>query len=295
MLFIFCLFLSSSPPLPSETGETWIVFASFRGGDFASSVHRICLDGTREVDISRHPGGKPNSLDPSVCPDGRILFTRGQIGSHSESIWIMNGDGRAEKQLLEGVGRRFPGGHALPSVSPDGKTLVYVHAKGRNDTHVYTRPLSGGESQYLGPGRYPSWSPKGEVALIRDVGGNDQLFVVDGDNARQLTFGKGCAYSSWSPDGKHLVYAGLEGESLDLFVISAEGGEPRNLTQTPKVHEKEPAWSPNGRLIAYTRPDPEAPDGWQKSIYVIPVDGGDARKVSKSQYNDTHPSWLVMH
>lgn len=116
ILLILFLFNSNPKPLLSEKGESWIVFASFRGGDFASSLHRIKLDGSQETAISRHSGGKPNSLDPSVCPDGRILFTRGD-GSHLESVWIMDGDGGSEKLLVEGVGRRFPGGHALPSLS----------------------------------------------------------------------------------------------------------------------------------------------------------------------------------
>ena len=281
------------PSSSVKTEDTWIVFGSFRGGDFSSSVYRIRPDGSGETLISRHPGGRPNSLDPSVCPDGRILFTRGG-GDHRESIWIMNGDGSGERELISGVGLRFGGGHALPSISTDGKTLLYVHAKSRQDTSVYTRALDGGEPKPLGPGRYPAWSPDGKVALVRDVDGTDQVFATEGQALKQITFGPGATYPSWSPDGQSLVFCQPTGGKLDIFILSLSSGEPRQLTFTADQSEKEPTWSPDGRWIAFTKPPPDAPDGWQKSIFLIPVEGGPAKQITGSRFNDTRPTWMVM-
>ena len=37
----------------------------------------------------------------------------------------------------------------------------------------------------------------------------------------------------------------------EIVTVPAKKGDPRNLTQTPGVHERSPAWSPDGKSIAY--------------------------------------------
>lgn len=50
-----------------------------------------------------------------------------------------------------------------------------------------------------------------------------------------------------SPSGARVVLE-VRGE---IVTVPAEKGDPRNLTQTPGVHERDPVWSPDGRWIAY--------------------------------------------
>jgi tricorn protease len=50
-----------------------------------------------------------------------------------------------------------------------------------------------------------------------------------------------------SPSGSRAVF-GFRGE---IITVPAEKGDPRNLTMTPGVHERDPAWSPDGASIAY--------------------------------------------
>lgn len=50
-----------------------------------------------------------------------------------------------------------------------------------------------------------------------------------------------------SPTGSRAVF-GFRGE---IITLPAEKGDPRNITQTPGAHEKFPAWSPDGKTIAY--------------------------------------------
>jgi len=63
-------------------------------------------------------------------------------------------------------------------------------------------------------------------------------------------FVKGARYirsADISPSGQRVVFD-FRG---DIITIPAEKGDPRNLTQTTSVHEKYPAWSPDGKNIAY--------------------------------------------
>jgi tricorn protease len=67
-----------------------------------------------------------------------------------------------------------------------------------------------------------------------------------------------------APDGKRAVLAARG----DVFTVPAKEGSIRNLTRTPGVREREVAWSPDGRWIAYTS-DRTGED----EIYVGPQDG----------------------
>ncbi len=50
-----------------------------------------------------------------------------------------------------------------------------------------------------------------------------------------------------SPNGARAVFEARG----DIVTVPAEKGDPRNLTNTPGVHEREPVWSPDGKTIAY--------------------------------------------
>jgi tricorn protease len=76
-----------------------------------------------------------------------------------------------------------------------------------------------------------------------------------------------------SPSAKRAV---LEARG-DLFTVPAEKGDPRNLTQSPGARERDPAWSPDGKWIAYL-----SDRSGEFEIHVIGSDGKSPdRQVSK--------------
>jgi len=79
-------------------------------------------------------------------------------------------------------------------------------------------------------------------------------------------------------DGRQFAYvwAGEKGDNFDIYVKITDAGSPLKLTSNP-AREMSPAWSPDGRFIAFLRGD-----GLDKGFFVIPALGGSERKIADS-------------
>jgi TolB protein len=125
----------------------------------------------------------------------------------------------------------------------------------------------------------------------------------DGSNVRQLTHVGRKEVTSWlpdwSPDRKWIVFSSNRtGPWDDLYVMDADGGNVRQLTDTPEVSEHDAAWSPDGRHIAYSgQPrSPMAADGTRQDrqpaqIWIIDADGSNARALTSGSSRNMSPAW----
>jgi dipeptidyl aminopeptidase/acylaminoacyl peptidase len=97
-----------------------------------------------------------------------------------------------------------------------------------------------------------------------------------------------------SPDGRQAVYpvttydADKDKGEADLWIVATGGGAPRRLTSMAG-NESEPAWSPDGRYIAFTA---KRGEDKQPQLYVIAVDGGEAARVGDIPTGVATPKWF---
>jgi tricorn protease len=95
----------------------------------------------------------------------------------------------------------------------------------------------------------------------------------DGGDARQLTTGGHEGLPVFSPDGRWIAFSAMYDGNLDVFVMPAEGGEPRRLTWHPAA-DVAVGWTPDGkRVLFYSARDAYADFS---RLYTVPVEGGTA-------------------
>jgi TolB protein len=185
------------------------------------------------------------------------------------------------------------------TVTPNSKRIVFARFKGVHMT-LMTVASGGSEERVLienSPDyvqQHPVFSPDGKhLIYCGNVGyrtGGIGLYLCDVDDlkcshVRPLpTSGQG-QMSSWSPDGKQIVYVAYRVNAAHLFVANADGSKPRQLTNLAGF-AVQPSWSPDGQWIAFSGTH----EGNYK-IYKIHPDGSDLTRLTNELTMDYRPQW----
>ncbi len=242
-------------------------------------------------------GGYP--IQPRWSPDGKRIFhvnNRGNASGDWQDLGIAHvpaeGGDVTRIPLHSEVKIRLQAYGTGNRVSPDGRTIVFAGHQSQtpvNSMHIWTLAATGGTPRQLtdapAPFRdwYPCWSPDGRtIAFVRmkapetwtDTGEGDiYLIPADGGEPRRVTSESDRVFSTgpvlWSPDAKWLAFFSRDVDGVDgtIKIIPAEGGPPRIVAKVTKVFaNKEMAWSPDGRRIAYNEPG--------KKIRIVALDDG---------------------
>jgi eukaryotic-like serine/threonine-protein kinase len=130
--------------------------------------------------------------------------------------------------------------------------------------------------------QYPAYSPGGRrIAFMSDRSGTDEIWICDSDGSktRQLTsFGGAAIYGpSWSPDSQKVAFTvAQKGMKEDIYVISASGGVPRQITTDP-AEDKWPYWSQDGKWIYFS-----STRSGREEIWKMPSSGGEAVQITRN-------------
>ena len=111
--------------------------------------------------------------------------------------------------------------------------------------------------------------------IVFDLLGDIYVVPISGGEATQLT--SGMVYDiepTYSPDGQQIVFVSDKSGSDNIWVLDAEGKNPRAITKEKEKAVSGPQWSPDGDYIL-TRRD--------NSLWLYHKDGGAGLQVTKSQ------------
>jgi Tol biopolymer transport system component len=242
--------------------------------------------------------GRSKRLDPNTPFVGRIAFAQRDADGVSQIV-VAEKDGRNQRVITKG-----PQPSWFPAWSPDGKRMLFTRElKGKHQLWIMN--ADGGDARALvesdGSIIAGSWSPDGkQIAYARNEGGEPQpqglkiwIAEADGSKARRLTTAKEKTIDEnvprWSPDGKRIAFTSNQREGrYEIWVTEIATGKAEVLTKAyhdkelkADIEQKVPAWSPDGKWIAYwcgvemSDPRPNVP----RHVWVMRADGTGQKKL----------------
>jgi TolB protein len=247
--------------------------------------------------------------DPWACvwldwsPSGRrIVYTRNNDCGGELTIFAVNRDGTARKQLTPGYGS-FDA-----AWSPDGRRIVFgrFNDKGEERFSQLFVMRADGRDVHVIPGTVlfsangvptrPTavWSRDGKrIYFIGAVDGHDDwtlaVIGVDDGDLRDVTPSLHRVFRfSFSPDWQRIAVAADDGRRRDIYVLNADGSDVRKLTDVRGVINDDPQWSPDGTRIAFIR---RVGFEGNEQIYMMNADGSDQRNLSNSKLEEYGPVW----
>jgi TolB protein len=84
-------------------------------------------------------------------------------------------------------------------------------------------------------------------------------------------------WPAWSPDGRRIVFTSTRDGDPEVYVMNADGSEPRRLTTTAG-RDAHPSWSPDGKTIAFQSPR----IGGHTRIFLMNPDGSNQRPLTEN-------------
>ncbi len=223
-----------------------------------ASISVMAADGSNRRVVFSDPSG--SAFVPTWSPDGQwIAFGFGAFfgarDTRPAKLMMVRADGAPQtKDLTKGTPNS-----GFPSFSPDGTRIAYRvwgEYDGKREYGIRVLNLADGSVKTLTTelDNFPSWSPNGDViAFTRRSGGTEDydydIFTMrpDGTNVRRLTDAPGNdSHSSWSPDGKSILWTsgryGFKDEAAmydnafqpfaQIFIMKADGSDQRVLTRS---------------------------------------------------------------
>ena len=184
-----------------------------------------------------------------------------------------------------------------PSLSPDGKRMVFLKAFEGRETLFIANSDGHAEKQLLqidGDIEDPAWSPDGlQVAYVRIEGGKKSLHVmnIDGSGDRRITpQAQSPIHPEWTPDGKALLYCTDDDldpprkNAAEIYRLDVASGQITTVLSGGV--NTYPVESPDGRRIAFRK----FADN-NSEVFVMDADGQKVRNLTNHPAFDGWPAW----
>ena len=241
------------------------------------------------------------ATDPQISPDGKEIvyvrrFADPMTDRRYSNLWMVNADGTDHRPLTSG-----DHSDASPRWSPDGTRIAYLGDEDGKE-QIYVRWMDSGQTARItdlenSPGAI-NWSPDGKMISFSAL--------VPGKGPHLADLPAPPAGAKWAEPATmydRLVYrfngAGyLKPGFMQIFVVSAEGGAPRQVTNGNFANggsEWAPTravWTPNGKyLLVSANRHPESDHEFiDTDVYEFSVSDGAVRALTNRKGPDNSPA-----
>jgi len=229
---------------------------------------------------------------PRLSPDGKqVIYTRRYIDKLNDrwesSLWIMNADGSRNRFLIDGGSVEW---------SPDGQRIAFIARGEPSGAQIFVRWMDaeGSVSQITRLTEAPNsiqWSPDGKSIAFRMAVPYRESWSIPLPSAPRGAKWVEPPRIVTKLDYRQDRQGFIDDAYQHIFVVSAEGGTPRQVTSGNWDHGT-PAWMPDGKSIVFSANRvPEAEYSWRQSdVYAVDVASGAIRQLTTREGPDGQPT-----
>ncbi|MCL6551750.1 MAG: S9 family peptidase [Firmicutes bacterium] len=234
--------------------------------------------------------------DVALAPDGRLVVytlehvavppdaASGRRPDYRSHLWIVDAAGGEARQFTVGEHR-----DRHPVWSPDGGAVLFLSDRGgapagasKPPVHLWCIPAAGGEARRVTQAEHspaePAWAPDGRQIAFS---GKPPATEPPASDVKVITRLRHKADGEGFWDGRY----------RQIFVVPATGGPARQVTDGPYDH-REPAWSPDGRRLAFVANRSEDADATNVTdLWVVDAAGGEPRRLTGGVGPVLAPAW----
>lgn len=262
-----------------------VVGKVYRGAPTDAQVRKFAHQFADEI-ISKLSGGLPGVAST------QIAFVSSRTGT--KEIWVMDYDGSNQRPLtsLKSIS-------LTPRWSPDASRIAFTcfaPNMGLTSAQICMFSMDTGKivsfARFRGTNITPTWSPDGtQILFSSSMQGNPELYVADvsGGRPKRLTIANGASMSpTWNPKtGQTIVFVSDRGGTPQLYLMNSDGTSTTKLDLPDKGYVIDPAWAPNGQLLAFSWRRPN--DNYD--IYVMDAATQQLVELTRDQARNERPSW----
>ncbi|MGH3081045.1 MAG: TolB family protein [Gaiellaceae bacterium] len=233
------------------------------------------------------------TVEPTWSSSGQAVYVGRRLDAGDLDLHVIRPDGTGARALTTNDVGEFD-----PAWSPDGRRIAYRRARDRS-SDLYVMDADGtNQRRVIVDGWAPTWSPDGaRLAFERD--GDIWMVDIDGSDPSQLTSGPEIdGQPDWSPLGHEIAFSrDPEPGTAEIYAADVTTRSVRRITSESSRNTdchgswaREPAWSPDGRSIAYEVERAGYVSclsrGHDVFVHVIASDGSGRRVVTDGGYWD---------